>query len=235
MYFFIIIFVVNIPISAILTFLLNNISQLNRLWSDMLCQHEGNVSKDFMKNLAFITNHSQKMVLFLNPCAIFVLFLIKSLSLTANRLYRVNNAKVLKLLKITLYLQLLSFPLYHLIFSDIIRSNLVRSGNVHVNPGPNDCNFKFFDWNLDSLTTRNNTRISLIETYDYSTFNYDRIAVSDARLNQCIDNEDVLIEGFSSDIFCSDHPSNSRVPGDVCIYYKENIPIKPRKDLEILQ
>ena len=59
-YFFIIISVVNIPISAILTFLLNNISQLNRLWSDMLCQHEGNVSKHFMKNLAFITDHSQK-------------------------------------------------------------------------------------------------------------------------------------------------------------------------------
>ena len=120
-------------------------------------------------------------MLFLKPCAIFVLLLVKSLSLKANRLYGVNNAKVLKLFKITLYLQLLSFLLYHLICSDIIRSNLVRSGNVHENPGPNDYNFKFFHWNLDSLTARNNTKISLIEAYN-STFNYDLIAVSDTRL-----------------------------------------------------
>ena len=80
----------------------------------------------------------------------------------------------------------------------------------------------------------NNTKISLIEAYN-STFNYDLITVSDTRLNQSIDNEDILIEGFSSDIFHSDHPSNSRVPGRVCIYCKENIPIKRRKDSEILQ
>ena len=166
-------------------------------------------------------------MLFLKPCAIFVLFVIKSLYLKANRLYRVNNAKVLKLFKITLYLQLLSFLLYHyhLICSDIIRSSLVLSGNVNENSGQNDCNFKFFHWNLDSLAARNNTKISLIEAYN-STFNYDLVAVSDTRLNQSIDNEDILIEGFSNDIFRSDHPSNSQVPGGVCIYYKENIPIK---------
>ena len=95
--------------------------------------------------------------------------------------------KVSKLFKITLYLQLLSFLLYHLICSDIIKSNLVRSRNVHENPGPNDSNLKFFHWNLDSLTARNNTKISLIEAYN-SVFNYDLIAVSDTRLNQSIDN-----------------------------------------------
>ena len=58
------------------------------------------------------------------------------------------------------------------------------------------------------------------------------IAVPDTRLNQSIDNEDIQIEGFSSDIFRSDLPSNSRVPGGV---YKENIPIKQTKDLEISQ
>ena len=139
--------------------------------------------------------------------------------------------KVLKLFKISLYLPLLSFLLYHLISSDIIKSNLVRSGNVHENPGPNDCNLKFFHLTLDSLTARNNTKISLIEAYN-SVFNYHLIAVSDTRLNQSIDCEDIRIEGFSNEIFRSDHPSNSRVSGGVCIYYKENVPIKRRKDLE---
>ena len=73
-----------------------------------------------------------------------------------------------------------------------------------------------------------------MEAYN-SVFNYDVIAVSDTRLNQSIDNEDVRIEGFSCDIFRSDHPGSSRVPGGVSIYHKENIPIKRRKDLEILQ
>ena len=108
--------------------------------------------------------------------------------------------KVLILFKLSLYLQLLSFLLYHLISSDIIKSNLVRSGNVHENPDPNDCNLKFFHRNLDSLTARNNTKISLIEAYN-SVFNYDLIAVSDTRLNQSIDSEDIRIEGFSNEIF----------------------------------
>ena len=154
------------------------------------------------------------------------------MSLKANKLRGVNNVKVLKL--VIMYLQLLSFLLYHLISSDIIKSNLVRSGNVHDNPGSNDCNLKFFHWNLDSLTARSNTKILLIEAYN-SVFNYDLIVVSDTRLNQSIDSDDIRIEGFSNEIFRSDHPSNSRVPGRVCICYKENVPIKRRKDLEILQ
>ena len=52
MYIFIVISVVNIPLSALLTFLLTNISHLNRLWSDTLCQHERVVSNDFMNNFA---------------------------------------------------------------------------------------------------------------------------------------------------------------------------------------
>ena len=86
-------------------------------------------------------------------------------------------------------------------------------------------------WKFNSLQQY---KISLIEAYN-SLFNYDLTAVSDTTLNQSIDNEHIRIEGFDSDIFRSDHPSNSRVPGRVCIYYKENIPIKRRKDLEILQ
>ena len=167
-------------------------------------------------------------------CAFRLIFFIKSLSLKADKLRGVNNVKVLKLFKISLYLQLLSFLLYHLISSDIIKSNLVRFGNAYENPGPNDCNLKFFHWNLDSLTARNNTKVSLIEAYN-SVFNYDLIAVSDTRLNQSIDSEDMRIEGFSNKVFCNNHPSNSRVPGGVCIYHKENVPIKFDLFLDRLQ
>ena len=86
-------------------------------------------------------------------------------------------------------------------------------------PGPNDSNLKVFHWNLDSLTARNNTKISLVEAY----FNYDLKAVSEIRLNQSIDNEDIRIEGFSIDIFRSDHPSNSRVPGGGRVFLTRHI------------
>ena len=64
-------------------------------------------------------------------------------------------------------------------------------------------------------------------------FNYDLIAISDTRLDQSISNEDIQIKTFSCDILRSDHPSDTRNPGGVCFYYKENIPIKHRNDLDI--
>ena len=64
-------------------------------------------------------------------------------------------------------------------------------------------------------------------------FNYDLIAISGTRFDQSINNEDIEIKGFNCDILRSDHLSDTRNPGGVCLYYKENIPIKRRNDLEI--
>ena len=111
---------------------------------------------------------------------------------------------------------------------------LILSENVHENPGPTDCNLKFFHWNLDSITALDNTNVSSMETYN-SVFNYDLIAISDTKLDRSISNEDIQIGEFCCDVFHNDHPSNTRIPGGVCLYYKENIPTRHRNDLEILQ
>ena len=84
-----------------------------------------------------------------------------------------------------------------------------------------DFNLKFFHWNLDSLTARDNSKLSFIEAYN-SVFNYDFIAISDTRLELSISNEDIQIKGFSCDILRSDRPSDTRNPVGVCLYYKEN-------------
>ena len=128
--------------------------------------------------------------------------------------------------------QLFSYLNYYLIITDIVQTLLILSGNVLKNPGPTDCNLKFLHWNLDSLTARNNLKIFLIEAYN-SVFNYDLIAISDTRLDQSITNEDIEIKRFSCETLRSDHPGDTRNPGGVCLYYKENIPIKHRNDLEI--
>ena len=107
---------------------------------------------------------------------------------------------------------------------------LILSGNVQENPDPTDCSLKFFHCNLDSITARDNTKISLIEAYN-SVFNYDLIAISDTRFDRSISNEDIQIGEFCCDVFRNDHQSGTRIPSGVRLYYKGNIPIRRRNDL----
>ena len=53
-------------------------------------------------------------------------------------------------------------------------------------------------------------------------------------LNSSVEYGNIAIEGFSKDIFRSDHPSNNKI-GFVCLYYRQGLPIKRRKDFECLQ
>ena len=52
-------------------------------------------------------------------------------------------------------------------------------------------------------------------------------------LNKSIEDDEIHIEGSSEEIFRSDHPSGNKV-GGVCLYFKENLPIKCHKNLKIL-
>ena len=143
------------------------------------------------------------------------------------------NFDILMLIRIAqICCQFFSYLNYYLVITDIVQTLLILSGNVLENPSPTDCNLKFFHWNLDSLTALDNSKISLIEACN-SVFNYDLIAISDTRLDHSISNEDIQIKGFSCDILRGDHPSDTRNPGGVCLYYKENIPIKRRNGFEI--
>ena len=154
----------------------------------------------FITSFAMITNSTQITVSFLKPHVISMIFSIKDYSLKADKFFRLNKVTISRLLRITQCCQLFSCLIYCLTGTDIVLKMLILSGNVLENPDPNDCNLKFFHWNLDSITARDNTKISLIEVYN-SVFNYDLIAISNARLDQSISNEDIQIEWFSCDIF----------------------------------
>ena len=52
-------------------------------------------------------------------------------------------------------------------------------------------------------------------------------------LNSTVHNDDIFIEGFSREIYRSDHVNNIR-SGGVCIYYREGLAVHRRKDLELL-
>ena len=49
-----------------------------------------------------------------------------------------------------------------------------------------------------------------------------------------ISNDEIIIEGFSTEIYRNDHLSDTKV-GGVCIYVREELPIKRRKEFELLQ
>ena len=121
-------------------------------------------------------------------------------------------------------------------FVDVFSLNflLFFAGDIETNPGPHrDNSLKFFHWNLNSICARGNIKISLIEAYN-SVHRFDVIALSESMLNSSVNNEDIFIEGFSKEVYRSDHPSNSR-KGGVCLYFREALPNKRRVDLELLQ
>ena len=78
----------------------------------------------------------------------------------------------------------------------------------------------------------NKVKIPLIEAIS-SVHKFDIIALSETYLNDTIPNNEIEIEGYSSDIFRRDHPTNTK-RGGVCLYYKNTLPIKLRPDLHIL-
>ena len=85
-----------------------------------------------------------------------------------------------------------------------------------------DDSLRFCHWNLNGVCARDKIKISLIEAYN-SVFHHDIIALSETYLNELsIKDEDIRIEGYSREIFRSDHP-NGKKEGGVCLYCKENL------------
>ena len=106
---------------------------------------------------------------------------------------------------------------------------------IEVNPGPilsKKTKLSFAVWNLDSIPARDFARIPLIETFQ-ATYDFDLFGVCESLLNKDIAKGDITINGFSPEPLRADKPENVR-NGGVCLYFKENLPIKERRDLEIL-
>ena len=71
---------------------------------------------------------------------------------------------------------------------------------------------KFFHWNLNSICARDRIKTPLIETYD-TLYKFDIIAISETMHDQSVKNDEIYIEGFSKEIYRSDHPNNIKTGG----------------------
>ena len=110
-----------------------------------------------------------------------------------------------------------------------ILSFLLILAGIEKNPVPPMKNLSFAVWNLDSLPARDFARIPLIESFQ-AVNKLDFFGLCETALTENIPNEDILIEGFSPDPIRADKAFDTR-NGGVCLYFRENLPIKPRPDL----
>ena len=111
---------------------------------------------------------------------------------------------------------------------------LISFGCIETDPGPNTGTrtLSFAVWNLDSLPARNFARIPFIESLQ-DLYKFDFFAVCESSLNDSISNDDIHVHSFSPDPFRADKIAGAH-NGGVCLYYKEDLPIKRRSDLELL-
>ena len=59
------------------------------------------------------------------------------------------------------------------------------------------------------------------------------MVLSETYLDSSITNESISLRGFNKEIYRSDHPNDMKREG-VCLYFKDSLAIKQRKDLQIL-
>ena len=106
---------------------------------------------------------------------------------------------------------------------------LCRCRVSETNPGPKYSSLTFCHWNLNGLTAHDSIKIALLQAYILQ-HNYDIKCLSQTFLNSSIESNDdrISIDGYN--LIRSDHPSDLR-RGEVCIYYKEHIPLIKREDI----
>ena len=80
------------------------------------------------------------------------------------------------------------------------------------------------------MCVRDQIKIHLVETYD-ALYKFDIVVISESMLDQAVKYEAIYIEGLSKEIYCSDHPSNTKT-GAMCLYFRKGLLIKRRADLE---
>ena len=123
-----------------------------------------------------------------------------------------------------LYLSMIGVYVHHIWLSlTIIR----LSGDIEENPGP-ICNlnqsFSICHWNLNSITTQNYLKISLLRAY-ISLHNFDVVCISETYLDSttAVYDESLAITGYN--LRRADHASNSK-RGGVCVYYKSSLALR---------
>ena len=109
---------------------------------------------------------------------------------------------------------------------------LLLCGDISQNPGPNrgPSRITFGFWNVNSILAREGSKIPFIESYQ-SDIKFDIFGVCESALNDKNLMGDISIQGFSEPFRSDAIRSNNHAQGGVLLYFRENLPIIERKDL----
>ena len=101
------------------------------------------------------------------------------------------------------------------------------SGDIEQSPGPkrkSNVSFSVRHWNLNSITSHNYLKISLLRAY-ISLHNFDAVCISKKYLDSttALDDNNLEINGYN--LFKVDHASNSE-RGGLSVYYKSLLALR---------
>ena len=103
---------------------------------------------------------------------------------------------------------------------------ILRSGDVHQNPGPEKF-LAMMHWNCNSLLAHQGIRIPLIESYNLLN-KYDIIAITETALHDSVSDESINIEGY---IPIRKNLLPGVTHGGVLLYHKDSLAVQERSDL----
>ena len=141
-----------------------------------------------------------------------------------------HNAVQLKRLKRLLlhYLFLLQF----VVLLPHLRMLLIICGDVESNPGPNSCSLNLCHWNVNGLAAHNFVKLTHLNALT-AFHNFDIVCVSETFLDSDFPNKDPRLQIQGYEMIRCDFPGNLK-RGGVCVYYRDDLPLKLRYDLSNL-
>ena len=159
---------------------------------------------------------------FLSILLTFIMFLLFSKRFCFIILLR-KNIKIMNILLLRfLHIYTLATYVFHIWLYLILTK---RSGDIDQNSGPksnSSQSFSISHWNLNSISTHNFIKISLLKTYIATHW---MLRLWKTYLHSSISNDDDNLEIPGNDLFRADHPSNTK-RGGVCIYYRNSLLLK---------
>ena len=131
------------------------------------------------------------------------------------------------LMKWSRYIFLIYLTCYILQLQWLTLKHILLSTDIKINPGPGEGMFKFWAWNLNSLSAHDYFRVSLINSYN-SVYNYDLIGIVETHLDSTADESKLALNGYS--FLRSNYPQDLK-RGGVGPYVKDTFPARNRLDL----
>ena len=229
--------IITFPLSVGITTIFANAPVLGRLVSHVSFDNNMIVFDSLLINFAALTTYAQSFICLIGFLSRYVYFVVRDqvVSTVSFIIHEIHHSrkKISNLFRFLLVFWVSLSLINQFPDDNIGKIKLLIAGDIHPHPGQVDVGLKFCHWNLNGIIARDRIKIPLIEAYN-SIFHYDIIALSETIINNSVQDEDIFFEGFSKEIFRSDHLSGDK-KGGICIYFKETLPIKRRKDLESMQ